>query len=337
MEAEKIKQIMTYFSKALALYNSRKDNNTIQEIIVDYLISESIDKSESYIISSNISDTIDSINTNYDELRNAKANGISSIDHLRDILNETNKKYNINIDKLFLPNLSTPENNIVKYSDEPMEYSENIINGLKIKCDDDIEKFNDEDYNDNWEEIEMSIQPDDYDTFFNSEINSKEDSGFKKKIAAATVVLNNNGYLDTYYKGYKISNDTLPYIVDKSLTLIKLAYNVKDNQSSIDCAVDILVDRYCAIFITIIEKSVVNSSENIGIQIGALLGSVFGPAGQAIGAAIGGVIGKIIGKKLADKITVGIRLIADKVKDIVKSIITKFVSVVSSIFNYIIS
>lgn len=282
-----------------------------------------------------ISTTIDVIQDNFEDLQNAKENGKSRTEWLKDKLDETIDKHKIENTEEFISEVkdSLKESN-TKIGIEVFGKEIDISKPLTSSKYDDLNKT--AIVNDFQEEIKNNtllgavvfengkIKIDDkhkeikaVKDYFEAKLDSPQDKPFKKAVSAATVIGQKNGFFPNQI--FDKTPDEVAMIVDKGVTAAKVAYKLGNGELSPLDAVEYTIDRNVAVLNSAITTTCTRVGGAVGGKVGAVIGSVFGPAGTVAGAAIGTVVGKVGGYIVGKVIGEGVKKIAGAVKSVVSA------------------
>ena len=337
-EDNKYQKLVT---EAIEYYKSSNKEN-INEILLDFLNKQNVteNEGESKKVISHTSDTIENISDNYDKVKLKRANEIpeNPADIIRENLKNILKNTQDNEQKDFSKTLINEINNISgntnnnEYDivDSPVEYSKELTKDINSLIELDaitIDKLGSEISND-LPEVNKIL---DFNDFYNSEFNSKEEKNIKKILSVANYVAKKKKYitLSPNETDENIIEESIPYIVDKNLSQSKIYYKYGKKEITFNSAFDELIDRYTAILITVVENESVEIGQKVGAKVGAFVGSIFGPVGTSIGFQLGRVVGKAAGETVGKIISTGI----NEFSKIVKKIIKTGTDIVDTVYN----
>jgi hypothetical protein len=297
----------------------------------------------------NISNTIDVIADNFQDLQNAKENGKSRTEWLKGKLDETIDKYKVENTEEFISEVkdSLKESN-EKIGIEVFGKEIDISKPLTSSKYDNLNKT--AIVNDFQEEIKNNtllgavvfengkVRIDDkhkeikaVKDYFEAKLDSPQDSTFKKAVSTATVIGQKKGILPKQIASK--TPDEVAMIVDKGVTAAKVAYKLGNGELSPLDAVEYTIDRNVAVLNSAITTTCTRAGGVVGGKVGGVIGSIFGPAGTVAGAAIGTVVGKIGGYIVGEVIGEGVKKVASAVKSVAKSAWEGVKSVVSSAWD----
>lgn len=299
-----------------------------------------------------ISETIEVIADNFEDLQKAKAEGKSRAQWLKGKLDDTIETHKI----------ENTEEFITEIKDSLKDSNASIgveVFGKKIDISEPLKtpKYNDLNktaiVNDFQNEIKNNtllgavvfekgkITIDDkhkeikaVKDYFEAKLDSPQDKTFKKAISTATVIAQEKNILPK--KLSSKSPEEISMIVDKGVTAAKIAYKVGNGELSPIDAVEYTIDRNVAILNSAIVRTTTRVGGVVGGRVGAVIGSIFGPAGTVVGAAIGTVVGKVAGYVVGKVIGEGVKKVATAVKNVAKSAWEGVKSVASALnpFNW---
>ena len=294
----------------------------------------SIDLLEAKQTVDNISETIDVIADNFQDLQSAKENGKSRTEWLKGKLDETINQFRIENTEEFISEVkgSLKDSN-AKIGIEVFGKGIDISKPLTSSKYHDLNKT--AIVNDFQEEIKNhtllgavifengKLKIDDkhkeikaVKEYFESKLDSPQDKMFKKAISTATVIGQKKGLLP------KQMTDNTPseiaIIVDKGVTSAKVAYKLGNGELSPLDAVEYTIDRNVAVLNAAITTTCTRTGGVWGGKIGASIGSIFGPAGTVAGTLIGTVVGKVGGYIVGKVIGEGAKKVASAVKSVAK-------------------
>jgi uncharacterized protein YcfJ len=306
----------------------------------------SYNKDSSYKVVKSISDTIDVVADNFDNLSKAKKEGKSRAEWFRDQIDRTIETFNIvNPDELVAEvkdGLSTANNTISKeIFDSDFVVSEPLLN-TEYKDLNKAAIIHDfqEDIKNNtllgaiaFEKGGISIDQKHKEVkavreYFDEKLDAPSDRYFKKAVSVATTIAQDRDMLPKRLKNK--SPDEIAIMVDKGVTAAKVAYKVANNELSPLDAVEYTIDRNVAALNSAITRTCTNTGGAVVGKVGAAIGSIFGPVGTAVGAAVGTVVGKVGGYAVGRAVSKGIEIVADVAKSVCSSIWEGVKSVVSS-------
>jgi len=300
--------------------------NQLSEIIEK---KTSLDLAEAKLIADDISVTIDLIADNFQDLKNAKENGKSRAEWLKDKLDEIIDKYKVGNTDEFISKIknSLKESNAKtgfdisrsltspKYEDlNKMAIVNNIQKEIKNNTLLGAIIFDNGKITIDDKQKEIKAVKD----YFEAKLDSQQDKIFKKAVSAATIIGQKTGLLPKQIAD--ITPDEVAMIVDKGVTEAKIAYKLENGDISSLDAVEYVIDRNTVVLDSVITRTCTKVGEKVGEKVGAAIGSIFGPAGTEAGKVIGAVVGKAGGFVVGKMISEGFKKITCVAKSIVKSI-----------------
>lgn len=309
----------------------------------------SLDLTEAKQIVNDISETIDVIAENFQDLQSAKENGKSRAEWLKDKLDETINKYQVENTTEFISEVtnSLKESN-TKIGIEVFGKGIDVSKPLTSSEYDDLNKT--AIVNDFQEEIKNNtllgavvlgngkIRIDNkhkeikaVKEYFEAKLDSPQDKIFKKAVSTATVIGQKNGLFPNQITDK--TPDEIAMIVDKGVTAAKVTYKLGNGEISPLDAVEYTIDRNVAVLNSAITTTCTRVGGVVGGKVGGVIGSVFGPAGTFAGIAIGTVVGKAGGYLVGKVIGEGVKKFASTVRSFAKSTIKAIGKVFSSIFG----
>lgn len=332
--------------EAIEFYKSSKKEN-IDEILLDFLnnqkVTENEEESKNLIL--HISSTIDNVSDNYDNLKIKRTDEKQPEqpydiirEKLQNVLKNTHDNEQKNISEMLVNEINNisknTDNNEYNLLDSPVEYSKeltkniNSLIALDVKV---LEELDSETSNVLSEDNEIL----DFNDFYNSEFNSKEEKNIKKTLSVANYVAIKKKFIKLPQTEIdeKEIEDSIPYIIDKNLSQSKIYYKYGKKEISFDRAFDELIDRYTAILITVIENKSVVIGQNLGAQFGSFVGSIFGPVGTSIGFELGRVVGKAAGETVGKIISNGIKELSSIFKNVIKETVETIYNKVKNIYE----
>jgi hypothetical protein len=293
-----------------------------------------------------ISDTLESVEADFEDLQKTKKLGKSRSGWLKDKLDESLGKFKPELKEKFIgeikKSLSEYNNDTIKYlsindtsiseslqnndfeglnksaiaNDFETEIKKNSEIGSIIIEDNELIKF---------ENIDKEIQA--VKDYFEADFVSPKNLKFKKAVSTAAVIAQKKNLLSDKYKDK--SPEEISLIVDRGVTTAKVMYQVGKNKLSALNGLEYIIDRNVSILNTVIVKTTTKYGEYFGGNVGAAIGSIFGPAGTVAGATIGAIVGKASGnaigkligegvKKVSKAVISGIKYVKDKVGNFIK-------------------
>lgn len=154
--------------------------------------------------------------------------------------------------------------------------------------------------------------------YFAAPLDSKEDSDFKKVVAAAVEIAKKKKLLIDELN--EASTEQIAATVDKGVTAAKVAYKIAEGEISAIDALDYLIDKAAARVMVVVDSTCKRVGANVGAVVGAAIGELFSPAGAALGAKVGRVVGAAAGKKVAEFVSKGVEKVASAAKTLVRSV-----------------
>ena len=315
---------------------SKISEGDIQKKLSEVIVNETnLDLKEAKKTVETISDTIDTIAKNFEDLQKAKAENKTRTEWLKGKLDETIKKYDVKNTEEFITSIknSLKESN-TKIGVEIFGEEIDISEPLKNPKYDDLNKtaiaenFQNEIKNNTllgaivFEKGKIKIDDKHKEIravkdYFEAQLDSPQDKNFKKAVSTATVIAQKKKILPKQLADK--TPDEISMIVDKGVTAAKVAYKLGKGELSPIDAVEYTIDRNVAVLNSAITRTTTRVGGAIGEKVGAAIGSVFGPAGTVAGAAIGTVVGKVGGYVVGKVISEGVKKVATTVKSVVKS------------------
>lgn len=307
-------------------------DNVIEKLTEIVEKETSIDLTEAKQTVNDISDAIDTIADNFQDLQSAKENGKSRTEWLKGKLDETIDKYKIEDTEEFISEVknSLTESN-TKIGVEVFGKEIDISKPLTSSKYDDLNKT--AIVNDLQNEIKNNtllgaivlengkIKLDDthkeikaVKDYFEAELDSPQDKTFKKAVSTATVIGQKNGLLPKQMADK--TPDEVAMIVDKGVTDAKVAYKLGNGELSPLDAVEYTIDRNVVILNSAITTKCTEAGGIIGGRIGGRIGSIFGHTGTVAGTVIGTVIGKVGGYKVGKAVGEGVRKFVNAAKNV---------------------
>lgn len=341
MKENNYKKLIT---DAIEFYKSSKKDN-IDEILFDFLNEQKItkDESESKNLISGMTDIIDKISANYDHIKAERTYEKDSkqiyeiiIESLRSSLSKQPESEQLNISKTILQKIEEisgdKEKNRFDILDSPIEYSEVLNKNLNKIIELDALTVGElsSEITDNLPQENKTL---DLNDFYNSEFNSNEEKNIKKILSVANYVAAKKKFIkfSENENEENLINESIPYIVDKSLSQNKIYFKYGNNNLSTESVFEEFIDRYTAILLTIVKENSVVMGHLIGSRIGSFIGSIFGPVGTSIGYAIGSVVGGISGEAIGETLNAGI----NKLNSVVKELIDTLAEVAKTFLNIV--
>ncbi len=349
--------------------NNKKENDfidiideTLQRISNENKVIDSLSKilekntalsaAESQKTVQDISDSIDLIADNFEDLQIAKNSGKTRMEWLKNKLDETITKYSPENPSDLITEIkgSLKDSNIkigIDVFGKEIEISEILISSKYENLNKTaiVKDFQEEIKNNTllgaivFEKNSITIDEKHKEIqavkdYFNAKLDSPSDNNFKKAISTATVIAQKNNLLPVQLKDK--TPDEIAMIVDKGVTAAKVAYKLGKGELSPIDAVEYTIDRNVAILNSAITKTTTKYGGIVGGKVGAFIGSVFGPVGTVIGAAIGTVVGKVAGYIVGTVICEGIKKVASAVKSVCSTAWEGIKSVASALnpFNW---
>jgi hypothetical protein len=169
--------------------------------------------------------------------------------------------------------------------------------------------------------------------YFESKLDSPNDPLFVKAVSTATVIAKDKGLLPKVFENK--SPEALAMIVDKGVTNAKVFSKIGSGELSLMDGVDYMIDRNVSRIGSIVVKSCTEVGGKIGTNVGAFVGSIFGPAGTALGAAVGNVVGKVAGYAVGNLITTGLKKAGAWVKDTARNVYDGCVNFCSGVADFV--
>ncbi len=298
-----------------------------------------------------ISETIDVIADNFEDLQQAKADGKTRTEWLRGKLDETIGKYKVKDTEEFITNIENSlKDSNAKIGVEVFGKEIDISEPLKNPKYDDINKtaivndFQNEIKNNTllgavvFEKGKIKIDDKHKEIkavkdYFDAKLDSPQDKNFKKAVSTATVIAKEKKILPK--KLANKSPEEISMIVDKGVTAAKVAYKLGNGEISPIDAVEYTIDRNVAVLNSAITTTTTRVGGAVGEKVGAAIGSVFGPEGTVAGAVIGTVVGKVGGYVVGKVIGEGVKKVATAVKSVAKSAWEGVKSVASAVGDFI--
>lgn len=331
---------------------TKEDNNSTSKLSKIIEKETSFELEEAKKIVESISSTIDLIDKNFKDLQNAKQNGKSRTQWLKDKLDETINEYDVKNTEEFISEIKHSLENsnsgvAINVFGKDIDISKPLIS---TKYDDlnkiaIVNDFQNELKNNTllgaivFENGKITIDKKHKEIkavkdYFNANLDSSYDKSFKKAISTATIIAKEKNILSEKFQNK--TTEEISMIVDKGVTAAKIAYKVGNGELSPLDAVEYTIDRNVAILNSAITTTCTRVGGAIGSKVGAAIGSVFGPAGTVAGAAIGTVVGKVGGYIVGELIGKGVKKVASAVKSVVKSTWDGIKSVASALnpFNW---
>lgn len=337
-------EFINVIEKSTSILSDNHDIITDLSKLVQNETSHDIDASNKIV--SSISDTIELISENYNDLIKEKGKGKSRAEWLKNKIDSTIESFNIkNPDDLISEikeGLSKSNKSIgIEVFGKEIDISEPLLSPKysDINKNSIITDFHEEIKNNTllgaivfekgnvkFEESHKEIKA--VKDYFNAKLDAPIDKNFKKAISTAAVIAQENNILPKQLKDK--SPDEIAMIVDKGVTAAKVAYKLGNGELSPLDAVEYTIDRNVAVLNSAITKTCTKVGGVVGGKVGAVIGSIFGPAGTVAGAAIGTVVGKVGGYIVGKVICEGTKKVANVVKSVCSSAWEGIKSVASS-------
>jgi len=331
MSEDKYQKLIT---EALEYYKSSKKEN-IDEILFDFLNKQNVteNEKESKKVISNISDTFENISDFYDYIKNKRSDENNPEqphqiirenlkESLKDSQKDDQKKISETIIKKIEEISESKKNNEYNILESPVEYSEKLNSSINNLIGLDaltIDKLS--------SEIEIDLPEGnkniDLSDFYNSDFNSEEEKNIKKTLSVASYIARKKKIIKLQNTDIeeKVIDESIPFIIDKTLSQSKIFYKYGKNEISIDKTFDEFIDRYIAILLSVVDISCKNIGQNIGSKVGSYIGSIFGPIGTSIGFEVGRQVGSIAGEEVGKIINTGIKKFSSFVKKSIKTVV----------------
>lgn len=288
------------------------------------------DASQSLEIVGSIAKTIDMIQDNFEDLRQAKENGKSRTEWFREKIDETIETFKIQDSNHLISEikdgLSSSNKQIgVEIFGKEINISEPLLSSdySDLNKTAIINNFQEEIKNNTllgsivFEKGSVKIDETHREIkavkdYFAAKLDSSSDKAFKKAVSTATLIAQEKDLLPKQLKDK--SPDEIATIVDKGVTAAKIAYKLGNGELSPLDAVEYTIDRNVATLNSAITTTCTRYGGLVGGKVGGFIGSIFGPAGTVAGAAIGTVVGKVGGYVIGKVIGEGVKKVASAVK-----------------------
>jgi len=302
-----------------------------------------LDIEKSKEIVADISKTIDLIDENYQDLKQAREQGKSRSEWLKGKVGETLKAYTDDKKEEFIKEVKESLDKVnkeigIEIFDKDFDFSKPL---KSYKYDELNQKTIIDDFQNqikNNTVLGAVIHEDGafvIDTkhkeieavkkYFEAQLDSDYDKNFKKAISVATNIAKNSDLLPPNMRTKTL--EEISMIVDKGVTSAKVAYKLAKGELNPMDAVEYTIDRNTAILNSAIVTTTTRYGGLIGGKIGGFIGSVFSPAGTVAGTIIGTVIGKLAGNKIGEFVNIGVK----KVASVAKSVANKALEGVKSV------
>ena len=300
-----------------------------------------------------ISNTIDLVANNFEDLQKAKAGGKTRTEWFKEKLNETIEQNKIENTEEFITEIKDSlKNSNDKIGVEVFHKEIDISKPLISAKYDDLNKiaivndFQNEIKNNTllgaiiFEKGKITIDEKHKEIqavkdYFEAKLDSPQDKTFKKAISTATIIAQEKNILPKQLT--KKTPEEISMIVDKGVTATKVAYKLGNGELSPIDAVEYTIDRNVAILNSAIVTTTTKVGGKIGGTVGGTIGSIFGPTGTIVGTKIGTVVGKVAGHTVGKIITEGVKKVATAIKTVAKSTWEGVKSVASSCWDTICS
>lgn len=303
-----------------------------------------------------ISNTIDLVQNNYEELKKEKEEGKSRTEWLKEKIDNTIETYKIENKEELIAEIKKglSDSNTKICTDifgKEIDISEPLLNPEY----DDLNKtaiisdFQEEIKNNTLlgaivfengsvgiDQTHKEIQA--VKDYFNAQLDSPNDKAFKKAVSTATIIAQEKDLLPKQLK--EKSADEIAILVDKGVTAAKVAYKLGKGEISPIDTIEYTIDRNVAILNSVITKFCTKTGGKIGEKVGSAIGSIFGSVGTFVGAKIGKVVGKVGGFFVGKVIGKGVKIVANAAKSVcsrawngVKSVASNVLGRVKSFFS----
>jgi len=309
----------------------------------------SLDTQKSKQLVEDISNTIELVDRNYQDLKQAKKDGKTRTQWLQNkvdvIVKDLSNEDKTNFTEEIKSNLDISNNSMLTdIFDEAIDLSKKLPNtkyedlNKKIIIDDFNRQLKDNtvlgaiinesgtfEIDTKHKEIKAVKE------YFEEKLDSEYDKKFKTAVAVATDIAKNNNLLPISLEDK--TPEEISMIVDKGVTSAKVAYKLANGELNAMDAVEYTIDRNTAILNSAIVTATTKYGGVIGGKVGGFIGSIFGPIGTVTGTAIGTVVGKFAGNKIGGLINKGVKKVASVAKSVASSVVSGVKSVVSSVSN----
>lgn len=309
------------------------------ELLTDIVAQEAgINKDRSAKIIHTISDTIDSIDLNYRDLKAHKEKGGSTKEWLQQKLEEAvtaeNKTEQIqqlltgmeaaNRDMAAELARSSEIEETIDYTEgqdlgeyaglNKKQYAQHIIDAISNNTLLHSVQFEDNTLTIPKECREHPLLK----QYFEAPLDAEEDSAVKKAVSAGFAIAREKNLLPKAME--TVSDEDLAHIVERGLTQAKTAYKVGTGEISPIAAINYCIDRTASTVASVAKKVCSTVGTVAGKILGGVLGSKFGPAVAKAVSFAGGVIGQKVGKTIGTVIGKGVKMIASAAKTAVKTV-----------------
>jgi len=277
---------------------------------------------------------IDLVDQNAQSIQNARNEGVSRTQWLRQQLDHTISKYNIESPELLITEIKEGLRNAnLKICGDIFEKEIDLSEPLISPRYDDLNKtaivknFQEEIKNNTllgaltFEDGTIVIDKDHKEIqaikeYFEAGLDSGNDKAFKKAISIAILIGREKGILPD--KILQKSPEEIGIIADRGITATKVAYKVGRGELSPLDAMEYTIDHNVAVLNSSITNACVKYGSTLGGKVGGTIGSVFGPAGTRIGTAIGRVVGEAGGHVVGQYICEGVKKVVSVAKSVAK-------------------
>ena len=332
------------FEKILAeivlSYDKQRDAKDVKQFCADYMLELKTfeDASAALVTVTDVCDTIDRIDEEYQSLREAEQRGTSRANWLKGILEEflsaeKGKKRNEIITELQHSVADAATNLFRKttkqdtqiaaplptYSlDHPVDAQiavDHLVGGLQNVATLTTLVFSDEfekDAEKTFQEIGAVKN------FFSDPLGAARDRNLKKIVSVGAAIAQHAGAF-TLPAGTGLTE--ISAAVDMGLSTVKAAYKVGAGETTPLKAMEYVYDRATAVASTLVKCKSAAIGWAKGTAIGAKIGSVFGSVGTVVGAVAGGVVGKLAGDKVGGYLAQGVKKVAEVAKSAVKTVV----------------
>lgn len=324
----------------LSAYDRERDAKDVKQFCADYMLELKTfeDASAALVTVTDVCDTIDRIDEEYQSLREAEQRGTSRANWLKGILEEflsaeKGKKRNEIITELQHSVADAATNLFRKttkqdaqiaaplptYSlDHPVDAQiavDHLVGGLQNVATLTTLVFSDEfekDAEKTFQEIGAVKN------FFSDPLGAARDRNLKKIVSVGAAIAQHAGAF-TLPAGTGLTE--ISAAVDMGLSTVKAAYKVGAGETTPLKAMEYVYDRATAVASTLVKCKSAAIGWAKGTAIGAKIGATFGAVGTVVGAVAGGVVGKLAGDKVGSYLAQGVKKVAEVAKSAVKTVV----------------
>lgn len=173
--------------------------------------------------------------------------------------------------------------------------------------------------------------------YFEQALNTKSDDNLKKVVSTGVEIARNLDMLPKTMKEHLPEEITT--IVDRGMSMAKLAYQTGTGEIQPETAINHAVDRAAAAAKTMTSVACARiggqMGEKAGAAIGRTLGFVFGPLGSGMAGTIGAAVGRMAGTAVGRFIGTGIEKVASAAKKVGAFICEKVRDVAESVTDWV--